>query len=546
MDAIDGALSAELICISGWYAAEPLGVRAAQPEAMIRFRADAAAGTRVNLVMRLAASGRDFRIRIRPGLGEEAELYLPEGAERLVVLPCHAEPGELITAQFLSVGAMPNPDQFPGASYWMLKGVLHYDPKRVSHDALKDSSSGRDSQFIEMRPLPPQTPKNVLSGQAIMLRWAEMEESRRAASFEAFLEGSDSYWLGSSIVERDAPIFADHVDRRAFYAGLRNGKKSPQAGRIIDSIKLIRRSNQFVSNSRLTEGSVFDRHGVWRGFRYLQGSSAERTPWLSSEADGIWVSEDVLSAAPYYEGRYLIFYEGAVHDYYHWLAGLLCLDMLSRGLGRDKNLKLVLPKSIESAAFDHIATLRAVNLGGDSVVCTDADLIKVQEAIWMDSDSVQNMPEVYLKDFQRRVSEVDWGRRKPRNKRLLVYPGAGRPIQNVEQVRTFIKRYGFETVSTEGMSIRDQISLFQSAEFVISQHDAGMANLLFCEPGTKIIELMPSGGMRTEFWVIAEKLDLVYAMQFCDVIEDKRSQGGIAVDIDKLEALVRMVDARLS
>jgi hypothetical protein len=259
----------------------------------------------------------------------------------------------------------------------------------------------------------------------------------------------------------------------------------------------------------------------------------------------MWVSEDVLSAAPYYEGRYLIFYGGDVHDYYRWLEGLVCLDILSRELGRDNNLKMVLPKSIEGAAFDHSATLRAVDLGGDNVICAAADLIKVQEAIWIDNDSVQNMPAVYLKAFQRRVSELYKGPCSRRNKRLLVCRGAGRGIQNVEQVRTFLKRYSFETVSIEGMSIRDQISLFQSAEFVISQDNAGLGNLLFCEPGTKIIELMPSAGLRTDFWVIAEKLDMIYAMQFCNVIADKRCQGGIAVDIDKLQALVRMVDARL-
>ena len=65
------------------------------------------------------------------------------------------------------------------------------------------------------------------------------------------------------------------------------------------------------------------------------------------------------------------------------------------------------------------------------------------------------------------------------------------------------------------MSVVDQILLFQSAEFIISPHGAGLSNLLFCEPGTKVIELTPSVEVRPFFWMISDKLDLVHGMLFC-------------------------------
>ena len=132
MGGTDGSLSAELICISGWHPAERAGARAAQAATVIRFRADAAPGTRINLVMRLAALGRDFGIRICPGSGDHAELSLSCGSERLIVLPCQVELGKLVTVHFSSVGATLDGDEFPGESYWMLKGILYFDPKRVA------------------------------------------------------------------------------------------------------------------------------------------------------------------------------------------------------------------------------------------------------------------------------------------------------------------------------------------------------------------------------------------------------------------------------
>ena len=558
MDGINGALSAELICISGWHPAEPSGVRAAQAATMIRFRADAPAGTRINLVVRLAAFVRDFHIRICPGSGAETELSLSSGSERLVVLPCEVEPGGLVTAQFSSAVAMLDEDELPGASYWMLKGILYFDPKRIPPAVLREYNSGHGAQASGTEPSQPrhpsligeqlERPECVSSGDRILLRSAAMDDSRRATSFGAFLQTTDSYWPSGSTADRDAPIFADHADRRAFYNCLANGSDAPQVGKINDCIKLVRRSDQFVSTSRFSEGSVFDRLGVWRGFGYLHGSPPGHAPWLSNEEDGVWIAEEALSAAPYYEGSYLIFYNGNLHNYYHWLVeGLLPLDILSRALGPDSNLKIALPKSMDIAALiDHRESLRAVGLGGDHVVEVDASLIKVREAIWVDSDLVQSMPAPYLKNFQQRIAALYAGLRGARNRRLLVARrGPTRKINNIEQVQTFLSRYDFETIYPEGMSMRDQLLLFQSAEFIISPHGAGLANLLFCEPGTKVIELMPSVEMRPFFWLVAEKLDLVHALQFCGSMPDRGFQGAITVDIDKLQALIRMVDAHL-
>jgi len=301
--------------------------------------------------------------------------------------------------------------------------------------------------------------------------------------------------------------------------------------------------------SRFTEGSVFDRSGVSRGFGFLQTSpTLSRAPWLTNESDGLRVAEKALAEAPYYQQSYLIFYNGNLHNHYHWLAeGLLSLDILSRALGLNSSLKIALPKSMDiNALLDHRETLRAVGLDKYDVVEFEASLIKVQEAIWVESDLVESMPAIYLKDFQQRISALYAGLRSPRNRRLLVARrGPARTFHNIEQVQAFLSRYDFETVYLEGMSMVDQILLFQSAEFIIGVHGAGLANLLFCEPGTKVIELMPSVEMRPFFWLISEKLDLVYGLQFCPTVPDQNFRAALNVDTSRLQALLRMVDAHL-
>ncbi len=171
-DGMDGMLSVELICVSGWHPPESSGVRAAKPEAMVRFRADAPVGTRINLVLRLAACGRDFRIRIRPGSGTEIEALVAKGSDKLAYLVSEVEPGNLVTARLMLDG-----DELSDVCFWMLKGILYFDPQRVANQSSQVTPPLAVQESVRL--------ENVSRGDRILVRPAGMDESRRAASFGA-------------------------------------------------------------------------------------------------------------------------------------------------------------------------------------------------------------------------------------------------------------------------------------------------------------------------------------------------------------------------
>lgn len=548
MDQMDGSFSAELICISGWHPPTISGIRPAQPDAMIRFRADAPVGTKINLTLKLVAHGRVFRVRICSPSGAETEVSVASGCERVAVLPCVVEAGQLVTVHLLSIGVTLAEE--PGQFYWMLKGILYFDPKSRAAEALNKFKDGPDAHDRATQPSPSPVSGQSSDRDRILLRPASMDESWRTPSFREFLHGADCYWPADFKGNRDAPIFADEADEQAFYNGCGKDAQPPEVGRVTESIKLIRRSNQFVSTSRFSEGLVFDRLGAWRALGHLERAPSHTAPWVSRSADSLWVPEEKLKTAPYYEGSFLLFYNGNLHNYYHWLVeGLLSLDILSYALGLDSSLKIALPKSIDiNALIDHRESFRAVGLDGYEAVEIPASLIRVREAVWVDDDSITNMPAIYLKSFQRRVAALypDITNSRPRRRLLVARNGLTRTIHNLEQVQDCLSKYDFETVYLEGMSMKDQILLFQSAEFIIGAHGAGLANLLFCEPGTKVIELMPSVEMRPFFWLISQKLGLVHGVQFCAPVSGEDFQSAIVADIGKLQTLIDKVDAHLS
>ena len=55
-----------------------------------------------------------------------------------------------------------------------------------------------------------------------------------------------------------------------------------------------------------------------------------------------------------------------------------------------------------------------------------------------------------------------------------------------------LEQHGFEIVDLESLPFKKQAELFMSATIIISPHGAGRANLVFCNPGSELIEILTS------------------------------------------------------
>jgi capsular polysaccharide biosynthesis protein len=297
--------------------------------------------------------------------------------------------------------------------------------------------------------------------------------------------------------------------------------------------------------ARFSEGTVFDRAGLAKSAGYFNQPHAA-APWLGRAADHVSLDEAALDAAPILDGTVAVFFNGNLQNYYHWLIeGVVPLDILTQAVPADRPLTLILPKSMDiDARLDHRATLQALGFDGIRTIEIAADLIRLKEAVWVESDLVERMPAVHLRRFRDRIAARHAGRRGRRDKRLLVARrGPTRMIGNLAAVEAYLAPHGFETVYLEGMAPLEQILLFQRAEFIVAPHGGGLANLAFCAAGTKIIEFMPTGEMRPFFWLISEKLELVHGVQFCPPASGEGFQAPLAVDLAKLDALYHMVEA---
>lgn len=82
--------------------------------------------------------------------------------------------------------------------------------------------------------------------------------------------------------------------------------------------------------------------------------------------------------------------------------------------------------------------------------------------------------------------------------------GKFRRITNEPEVLDFFRKRGWAIVDTEQMTLPQQIGLFSRAKMICAPHGAGLTNLLWCQPGCKVLELCASTFLNGVFEGLAQ------------------------------------------
>lgn len=87
---------------------------------------------------------------------------------------------------------------------------------------------------------------------------------------------------------------------------------------------------------------------------------------------------------------------------------------------------------------------------------------------------------------------------------------ANRRLINEEEVIRCLKEFGFRSVTLESMLVTEQAALFASAKVVVAPHGSGLTNTVFCDPGTKVIEIFSPNYVYPCYWLISNLVQLEY------------------------------------
>ncbi len=245
---------------------------------------------------------------------------------------------------------------------------------------------------------------------------------------------------------------------------------------------------------------------------------------------------------------------GANNNYWHWLFDVLprlyicskhfdlkeidyfLLPSLLRKFQKETldSLNIPLKKRLSSEKFRHIKA--------NQLIITDHPVVITGNP----STDMQNMPNWIIQWLRNSFIKNNETVNK-KNKVYIERKDSSNPsirtIANEKEIKNYLLKNDFVSVNLGEISFSDQVNLFNKADCVVGLHGAGFANIVFCEPGTKIVEFRsPEAG--PVIGNLAKNNNLNYQSIVIDAkpifqYGFANQQGSIEIPISKLSEILK-------
>lgn len=98
-----------------------------------------------------------------------------------------------------------------------------------------------------------------------------------------------------------------------------------------------------------------------------------------------------------------------------------------------------------------------------------------------------------------------------KSKVLITRRGLARENTSLEDaIANHLTGKGFKLVSPELLSVKDQIEIFSNATKIVGIHGGALTNIIWCKPGTQIIEIQNHPYRTRDFEILAHRNNLEY------------------------------------
>lgn len=249
---------------------------------------------------------------------------------------------------------------------------------------------------------------------------------------------------------------------------------------------------------------------------------------------------------------------GGNNNYWHWL-----FDVLPR-LGLCKNyikledinyfllpnlvrkfqketldcLNIPTSKRLSSEKFRHIKANKLIVTDHPFVVSGDATRDMMDMPKWISQWLKDNFLKENSNIKKQSIKKIYIDRSDDRSNKSPL-----RLIANENEVKKYLLKNNFVPIKLHETKFTDQVQFFNNAECIVGLHGGGFANLVFCKPETKIIELKSThAGIPIEN--LAKKNNLNYHSITIDATPVHEygfpnQQGSIEIPINKLSKILK-------
>jgi capsular polysaccharide biosynthesis protein len=236
----------------------------------------------------------------------------------------------------------------------------------------------------------------------------------------------------------------------------------------------------------------------------------------------------------------------AASNYHHWTMDVLPRAGLVRRAGwRLEDFDHVLIKS-EGRPFQREGLARLGIPEGKLIEVNDRTHLRVESlvvpSIRDDNTAVSREDVAFVRNLFLGAEPA----RSDARRRLYLSrrDAAFRRVRNEEEIRRILQRHGFEEISLSGLTVVQQARLLAEAAVVVAPQGAALANLVFANPATRVVDLLAPGWIAPYAWGTCALLGLEYA---AIIGEGDRTPEGVLpqgirddlqVDPEQLEAVL--------
>ncbi len=219
-----------------------------------------------------------------------------------------------------------------------------------------------------------------------------------------------------------------------------------------------------------------------------------------------------LAPPHYLPGRVAVLTAAKANIYFHWMTDLLPRLAILQAAGYDLDAIDHFVVNGRGAAFQRESLARMGIPPAKIVESQQYPHVQAQQLLVPSLPGEPGNPTDWSADFLRRClpESTSWPtpeRRLYVSRRTAQY----RRVHNEAAVEDLLRAHGFEVVLPERLSLQQQIETFRSARLIVAPHGAALTNLLFCQPGTRVLEFFAPTYVNACYYATCQLLALPYA-----------------------------------
>lgn len=229
--------------------------------------------------------------------------------------------------------------------------------------------------------------------------------------------------------------------------------------------------------------------------------------------------------------------------YFHWLGDVLPrLFTVKKELQR---LTLLLPAAYKG--LDYVSgSLAPFNIGAVEFIEPNEVLVVENLQVPTHTAPSGHYNDELIREVGSLLADFYAGAERPTPHGRIYISRSDAPkrkIVNEEEVIELLQSFDFQVVRTEAYSFAEQVRVAAQARYLISNHGAGLTNMLFMASGAGILELRhATDAINNCYFTLASALNLNYFYQSCQP-EDAADPhtANLLVDIETLKKNIELM-----